>query len=233
MKIPRNLLSIPALLGALPAYAADPPAQPTHDPVASWDKLWHELMIDISVIGLIFAAITVYLLIRYRRKGQHEEGKGTILKPLAAVGWVLVPSFIFMSDDIFLAAKNFELWNNMRTVPAGAYELEVKGFMWGWDVTYPEGVTTTNEMRVPAGRPIKVRLTSRDVLHSFYIPDYRVKWDLVPGMETYLWFYPKEAGEHVMTCAEFCGPLHSSMHGKVIVMPEEEFNKWLSGSKSS
>lgn len=218
-----------ALLAALflvPALAwAEGGAVP--DIRAAWDHLWRELMIDITVIGVIFAVITLYLLIRYRRRSSEEEGKGKNLTPLASFGWVFIPAFIFLADDIYLAAKNFELWNQMRTVPKDAYEVKVEGFMWGFDITYPEGATATNELRVPAGKPVKVSLSSRDVVHSFFIPDYRVKWDMVPGLGTYIWFHPKETGEHVMTCAEYCGVMHSGMHGKVIVMPEAEFQKWL------
>lgn len=202
------------------------------DFTAGWKHLWKELMIDITVIGVLFALVTIYLLIANRRRSPDEVGKGKKLTPLAAFGWVFIPAFIFMADDIFLAAKNFELWQVYRTVPKGAYEIEVEGYMWGFDVKYPDGITSYNEMRVPAGTPVKVNLKSRDVVHSFFIPDFKVKWDMVPGMDTYLWFYPKETGEHVMTCAEYCGMLHSSMFGKVIVLPPDEFNKWVSENKA-
>lgn len=194
---------------------------------AGWDELWHELMVDIWVIGILFAVITLYLLIRYRRKRHDEEGQGPKLSKLASFGWVFVPAFLFLADDIFLAAKNFELWNKMREVPAGAYEIKVEGFMWGFDITHPGGATATNELRVPEGTPVKASLTSRDVVHSFFLPDYRVKWDMMPGMNTYLWFNSGAPGEHVMTCAEYCGTMHSGMYGKVIVMPRADFDKWV------
>lgn len=228
MKKIKFLISLSiVLLSSVPVLAAGEIA----DPMEGWHKLWHELMIDITVIGVIFALITIYLLIRYRRREPHEEGRGVRLSKLSAFGWVFVPAFIFLADDIFLAAKNFELWQNMRTVPEGAYEVNAAGYMWGFEITYPEGFSTTNELRVPAGKPVKVNLRSKDVVHSFFIPDFRVKWDMVPGMETYIWFYPKTPGEHVMTCAEYCGTLHSGMFGKVIIMPEDEFGKWLNENK--
>jgi len=226
MKIQKRLM-LAALLFAPVAALAEGGSGVVPDITAGWNHLWKELMIDITVIGVIFALITIYLLIKYRRRRSDEEGKGVKLTQLASVGWVFIPAFIFMADDIFLAAKNFELWNKMREVPEGAYEVKVEGYMWGWDITYPEGATATNELRVPVGKAIKVNITSRDVLHSFFIPDYRVKWDAVPGMNTYLWFSANEAGEHVMTCAEYCGTMHSGMYGKVIVMPEAEFQEWL------
>lgn len=227
MKIFKRLIAGGALLLPAAVSEAAEGGGAVPDITEGWHHLWQELLLDITIIGIIFAAVTLYLLIRYRRRKEGEEGKASRLSPLASLGWVLIPAFIFLADDVFLAAKNFELWNKMREVPEGAYEVKVEAYMWGWDITYPGGATATNEIRVPEGTPIKVSLTSRDVVHSFFIPDFKVKWDTVPGMETYLWFYPKTAGEHVMTCAEFCGVLHSSMHGKVIVMPEAEFEKWI------
>ena len=104
-------------------------------------------------------------------------------------------------------------------------------YMWGWEIEYSEGIKTQNEMRVPAGRPVHVKLKSRDVIHTLFMPDFRVKWDALPGTVQYLWFYPTKVGEHVMTCTEFCGTLHSSMHGKVIVMTEDDFSRWVEENK--
>lgn len=212
-------------------FAATGYAEAPLDIKEGWNELWHELMIDLLIIGIIFAVSAIYLLIKYKRKSPNEEGSAKKLSPLAAFGWVVIPVFVFMADDIYLAAKSFELWGHYRNVPPNALVINVEGYMWGWDVKYPERITTTNELRVPAGRPVKVRLTSRDVVHSFFIPDYRVKWDTVKGRENYIWFYPKKVGEHVMTCTEFCGVLHHAMHGKVIVMPENEFNQWVEANK--
>ncbi|MBI3756281.1 MAG: cytochrome c oxidase subunit II [Deltaproteobacteria bacterium] len=227
------LLFATVILSASMVYANGIKIEMTGTPAEGWEHLWRELMIDITVIGVVFAAVTIYLLITNRRKRPGDEGQGPKLSPLAAFGWVVIPIFVFMADDIYLAAESFDLWGNYRNVPANALVINVEGYMWGWDVKYPEKIIITNELRVPAGRPIHIKLTSRDVVHSFFIPDFHVKWDAVKGRENYLWFYPKqvEAGEHVMTCTEFCGMLHSSMFGKVIVMPENEFNKWIEDNK--
>ena len=196
-----------------------------------WHHLWKELMWDISIIGVVFALITLYFLIKYRRKSPDQTGDGPKLGKLAVFGWALIPALVFMADDLFLAAKNFELWKAYRNVPAGAYEVKVEAYMWGWDFTYNEGIKTTNELRVPVGKPIVVRITSRDVVHSFFLPYFKNKWDAVPGRQTYVYFQPKEVGEYLLTCAEYCGMLHSSMYGKVIVMPEADFNKWVDENK--
>src|SRR3989304_8814802 len=129
MKIQKRL-TLAALLFAPVAALAEGGSGGVPDITEGWNHLWRELMIDITVIGVIFALITVYLLIKYRRRRSDEEGKGVKLTQLASAGWVFIPAFIFMADDIFLAAKNFELWNKMREGPRGAYEVKVEGFMW-------------------------------------------------------------------------------------------------------
>ncbi|MFQ5442268.1 MAG: cytochrome c oxidase subunit II [Thermodesulfobacteriota bacterium] len=201
------------------------------DPKEGFKHLWNETMWDITVIGIIFALITLYMLVKYRRKHPDQEGRPVKLNATQVIGWALVPIFVFMADDFFLGARGWNLWNEYRQVPENSYEIKLESMMWTWHFTYPNGVETYNELRVPAGKPILMRMTSADVIHSMFIPDFRVKEDSMPGRITYLWFYPKETGEHVITCAEYCGMMHSSMHGKLIVMPEEEFNAWLKKEK--
>jgi len=198
-----------------------------------WTHLFNEMLVDITVIGILFAAITIYFLIRYRRRHAGQEGKPPKLSVAQAIGWALIPAFIFMADDLYLAAEGWTLYNDYRTVPENAYEIKLEGAMWSWNFKYPEGVETVNELRVPAGTPILVRMTSRDVVHSFFLPDFKVKEDLMPGRVTYLWFYPKEPGEHLITCAEYCGVIHSSMRGTIIAMPQDEFNKWIEAEKKA
>ena len=197
-------------------------------PHRGWEELWKELMIDIGVIGLVFAAVTIYLLVRYRRKRPQEVGSAPKLSPIAALGWVLIPMFVFMADDIFMGLKNWDLWDIYRDVPEEAYTVDIETFMWGYTVRYPEGITTRNELRVPVGRPVYVRLTSRDVIHTFFAPAFRVKWDALPGKVQGLWFYPEKTGEYVFTCTEYCGLLHSKMFGKILVMEEDRFSQWIS-----
>ncbi|HHC73281.1 MAG TPA: cytochrome c oxidase subunit II [Thiotrichales bacterium] len=213
-------------LATLPAWAGYERIPGEVDTARGWDELWHEVMVDITIIGIIFAAVTFWFLFRYRRRSPEEEGRQPRLSPMAAIGWAIIPAFAFMADDFFLAAKGWSLWNDYRTVPEDRLEIQLESAMWTWDYTYPNGVRTFNELRVPAGKPILLRMTSRDTIHSHWIPDFRVKEDSMPGRTTYLWFQPKEVGEHVVTCAEYCGHLHSRMTGKLIVMAPEEFDQW-------
>jgi len=219
--IPRHTAGLAV---ALPfgAQAADK----INDPAQGWDRLWQTVIFDITVLGVLFALVAAYFVWKYRRRSPDQEGSAPKLSAAMAVGWVVIPSFIFMADDFFIAARGWQLWNDYRQVPADRLEVKMESGMYSWDYTYPNGVRAQNELRVPAGKAVVLRMTSRDTIHSHFIPDFRVKEDSMPGRVTYLWFYPQKPGEHVITCAEYCGIGHSYMAGKVIVLPPEEFASW-------
>lgn len=223
-------------LGLLVALASGPAAayEPAtskgtriQDPAQGWDLLWTNVVVSITVIGLIFAVVMAWFLWRYRARGPGEVGSLPKLSPAAVIGWAVIPTFLFMAEDFYLAAKGWALWNQYRDVPADRMEVQLEAGMYSWDYTYTNGVRTQNELVVPAGKPVLLRMTSRDTLHSHFIPDFRVKEDSMPGRVTYLWFYPKQPGEHIVSCAEYCGVMHSYMAGKVIVKEPAEFDRWL------
>lgn len=201
-------------------------AEAIKNPARAWDHLWHEYLVDVTIIGVLFALITIYFMVKYRRRSADEEGRPPTLSTAAAVGWAIIPAFAFMADDFFLAARSWDLWNMYREVPADRMEVKLESAMWSWNFTYPNGVEAQTDLRVPQGKPIMLRMTSRDVVHSFYAREFRVKEDSMPGRVTYLWFYPEKVGEFLTTCAEFCGMMHSKMTGKIIVMPPEQFASW-------
>jgi cytochrome c oxidase subunit 2 len=227
-----------ALAAATPAWAADTYAAVQSktdalakivDPAAGWDHLWRDVLLDIVVIGIIFALITAYFVWKYRRRPGNETGQSPRLSPAAAVAWVVIPSFVFLADDLFVAANGWALWNTYRNVPADHMEVQLESGMYSWDYTYSNGVKTQNELVVPAGKPIVLRMTSRDTIHSHYLPDFRVKEDSMPGRVTFLWFYPQKPGEHLVTCTEYCGVMHSYMAGRVIVKAPEDYAAWMQG----
>mgnify|MGYP000947052814 FL=1 len=215
---------------ALGAWAAEGPiagVPKINDPARGWDHLWHEVIVDITIIGILFAIVTAYFLFTSRRTAENQVGASPKLSPAAAVAWVVIPTFVFLSIDLYTAANGWVLWNHYRDVPADRLEVKLEAGMYSWDYTYPNGVRTQNELVVPAGKPVLLRMTSRDTLHSHYIPDFRVKEDSMPGRITYLWFYPEKPGEHIVTCAEYCGVMHSYMAGRVVVKAPEEYAAWM------
>jgi len=233
------------LAGAAAALALAFPGEALawNDHAPEWDKVWHHLLVDITVIGGIFLIVSIYFLFVYTRKSEKEVGKLKQMSFGNSLAWALIPAFIFLADDFYLAAQGWKLWNDQRRVPEGAYEVQVTGRMWGWDFAYPNGSTSSSDVAydaagtvtgidgdglvVPQGQPVVLRMSSTDAVHSFFIPEYRIKEDLMPGRITYLWFYPKDTGEFVYTCTEYCGIDHSRMYGKVKVLPQEEFDAWL------
>lgn len=207
------------------------------DPAAGWDHLWHEVLVDITVIGVVFGLAALYMLFRYRAKSPDQVGHGPNLKGAAAFAFALVPAAIFMADDFFLAAKGWTLWNVYRRVPENALEIKVTGHQWYYEFDYGNGVNviampnSDDYLRVPVGRPIVMRMTADDVIHAFSMPHYRVKEDIMPGRMTYIWFLPTEARKDVVTCTMFCGDNHSQMWTNVEAMPVAQFEAWLASQK--
>lgn len=232
-KYSRVLAGIAAMVtaGYAAAYSFADRAIPTtqgviQDPAAGWDALWALVLLDITIMGVAFAVVLTWLILSYRRRPGYEGGGAHPLTPGGAIAWCLIPVFIFLADDLFIAAKGWELWNVQRTVPADRLEVKLEAGMYSWDYTYPNGVTTQNELKVPAGKPVLLRQTSRDVVHTHYLPDFRIKEDMMPGRVTYMWFYPQKPGKHMVVCNEYCGAGHSSMSGSVVVLPPDEYNAW-------
>ena len=124
-------------------------------------------------------------------------------------------------------AWGWVVYHRMITPPADSFEIHVTGQKWYWDFTYKSGKVSTGEFVVPADTNIKLIMTSRDVLHSFFVPAFRIKQDVVPGRFTTVWFKSKIPGEYQVFCTEYCGDQHSKMLAKVKVLPKEQFEKWL------
>jgi cytochrome c oxidase subunit 2 len=110
--------------------------------------------------------------------------------------------------------------------PANALEIQVVARRWRWQFEYPDGTRTINDLHLPVGKPVRLLMSSEDVIHSFFVPSFRVKKDVVPNMYTELTFTPRSEGEHIIFCAEYCGTGHSAMFGKVIVTSEDAFREW-------
>jgi cytochrome c oxidase subunit 2 len=142
--------------------------------------------------------------------------------------WFGVPLVIGMVMFTWGAILFYKLYDP----PSGAMEVYVVGKQWMWKVQHSEGRAEINELHVPLGRPIKLTMTSEDVIHSFYVPAFRVKQDVLPGRNTSMWFEPTRVGRYHLFCAEYCGTNHSSMGGWVYVMEPVEFQQWLSEASS-
>ncbi|HZS37040.1 MAG TPA: cytochrome c oxidase subunit II [Polyangia bacterium] len=195
---------------------------------ASIDHL-HYFVILTTFFGAAGVGITaVYFTIRYRRREQstpHRE------RPLTTPLWAeaLIVSGIF---GLFFTwwVIGYMQYLRMRVPPENTYDVYVTAKQWMWKFSYAEGQHTIAQLYVPAGRPVKLIMTSRDVIHSFYVPDFRVKQDVIPGRYTTVWFTVNKPGTHLIECAEYCGTSHSMMRAQVIALDETDFGRWLASA---
>jgi cytochrome c oxidase subunit 2 len=189
------------------------------------DYLFYFLVaIDLFFTGVIFIAI-FYFALRYRRRAGHEKAEqyeGNLRLELA---WTFIPLAICIV--VFLWGTSLFIQNSRA--PAAATEIFVVGKQWMWKIQHPEGVEEINELHVPVNQPIKLTMTSEDVIHDLSIPAFRIKKDVVPGMYTTEWFEATRTGKFHLYCDQYCGVNHALMRGYVIVMDPIAYEQWLSG----
>lgn len=172
-------------------------------------------------VGVVVAML--YLAIKYRRKSPDERASLVEESKVVEVSWVVIPAILVL----IVFTWGFQTFIKMGVAPSNAYEITVRGKQWLWEFEYPNGITKTNELHVPADRPVRLKMSSQDVLHSFFVPAFRVKQDVLPNRYSYVWFEPTKVDTFKIACTEYCGTQHSGMYANVIVQPQEEFRKWL------
>jgi len=191
------------------------------------------LFIFILLVGLFFFLITqgalIWFAVRYRkRKGEKEPDTPYITgNRLLETVWVVVPSFLILAIFIY----GYLVFRDIRTPPPGTAEINVTARQWLYLFKYPDGRTAVNEVRVPQGKPVRFVMTSADVIHGFYLPEFRLKQDILPGSYTSLWLQPEKEGKYDIYCTQYCGTGHSTMRAVMIVMPGEEYREWLAGKE--
>ena len=168
----------------------------------------------VVIVGVMF-----WFMYKYRRRTHVADTGGPTHNTPLELTWTIVPLILVIA--IFYVGLRGYL--NIMTAPQNSYLIDVTGERWSWTFSYPNGATLTNTMFVPVNKPVKLTMQSDDVIHSMFVPAFRVKQDVVPGRMTYLWFTPTRIGEFDLFCAEYCGTQHSQMIGKVIVMTEPQF----------
>ena len=192
------------------------------------DAIYFFMVAVTAFFSLLIAVLIVYFAARYRRRNVNEVGvaiHGSL--PLELL-WTFIPLGIVMVMFGWGAKVFYDLYRP----PAGAMEIFIVGKQWMWKAQHMEGQREINELHVPVGRPVKLVMGSEDVLHSYYIPAFRVKADVIPGRYNTLWFEATEPGEYHLFCAEYCGTRHSGMIGRIIAMEPADFQAWLGGGRS-
>ncbi len=189
------------------------------------------VLIAITLISLVFfvliTVLLVYFSIKYRRRRADEETPYITGHETFEIIWTVIPSILL----ILLFVYGYVVYKEMRTPPAESVEINVDAKQWLWTFDYYNGKKTLNELYVELNRPVKLVMAADDVLHSFFVPAFRVKQDTVPGMYTMLWFTPTKVGTYDIFCAEYCGTGHSEMRGKVIVLSPEAYGLWENGGQ--
>jgi len=188
-----------------------------------FDKLYGFILIASLISCVLVIGGLIYFALKYKRQGEKDKTAYITHDTRLEFLWSFIPFLIFMA----VFAWGTYVYIQMRTAPKDAFEVHVFGQKWNWDFVYKSGKKITGEMVVPVGTPVKLIMTSRDVLHSFFIPAFRVKQDVVPGRYTSLWFKADKIGDFQVFCTEYCGKEHSGILAKVKVLPREKFEAWL------
>jgi len=183
-----------------------------------------------SVIGVtmmastLVALVALVLVLRYRRRVGLEAAVTTRVRSSSALEVGLVGSVLVLFLTWWVIG--FRLYVKMETPPPGTMDVYVTGKQWMWKFAYADGINAVSQLTVPAGKPIRLIMTSRDVIHSFYVPALRMKQDVIPGRYVTLWFNADLPGTYPIYCAEYCGVSHSGMLGSLNVLPESAYARW-------
>ncbi len=208
-----------------------PPSVSTFGP--DIDRLYYIILVITGIVFVITEFALIYFLIKYRKREGHKA-EFIHGSTKAEIIWTAVPAVIVVALGLMSAG----LWTDIKDpsrIPAGSYELILNGRQFEWEAIYAgaDGVLETgddftllNQINVPVDRPVTVHLRAEDVLHSFFLPDLRVKQDAVPGMSIAVWFEATETGEYTIGCAELCGLGHYTMDGVLVVQSTSEFEQW-------
>jgi cytochrome c oxidase subunit 2 len=190
----------------------------------SIDRLfWLLVTISTLIVGLVSVLMLVFMA-RYRRGSKAKRGElPNWLSHEMEIGWTVTTLFLFLF--IFWWAGTREL--TALTPPQGALEIHVVAKQWMWRFQHPSGPREIDELHVPAYTPVRLAMTSEDVIHDLYLPALRLKQDILPDRYTYEWFTATKVGTYHLTCAEYCGTNHSVMAGKLVIVAPQDYARWI------
>jgi cytochrome c oxidase subunit 2 len=188
------------------------------------DALFWFIVAVCAFFVVLIAVLLMYFAVRYRRKSEDYFPQPVIGSRVLEVTWSAIPLVLLLAMFFWGASIYLDIF----TPPENSLEVYVTGKQWMWHLQHPGGQREINQLHVPVGRPVKLIMTSEDVLHDFYVPAFRVKMDAVPGKYTFTWFEATRTGTYNLFCALYCGTDHSRMIGQVVVMEPAEYEEWLS-----
>ena len=189
------------------------------------DNLYFFVTAVTAFFALLVVVFVIIFAIKYRDRTGERVGSPITGSIALELGWTIIP---FLVSMVIFAWATIVFFHLVRA-PDQTLEIYSTGKRWMWRFQHIDGQSEINELHVPLGRPVKVVFTSEDVLHSLFIPAFRVKADAIPGRYSSIWFTPTKTGEFHLFCAEYCGTKHSGMIGRVVVMEPNDYQVWLSG----
>ena len=190
---------------------------------AEYDYLFWSLVVVCGLVSLGIACFVVYAALRYHRRSEDQLPPQTTGSMRLEILWSAIPLVLFMGMFGWGATLYFDI----ERPPNNAAPIYVIARQWMWKAQYVDGRREINELHVPVGVPVKLIMTSQDVIHSFFVPAFRVKQDVLPNRYTTIWFQPSKPGKYHLFCAEYCGTKHSGMIGWIYAMDRQQYQQWL------
>jgi cytochrome c oxidase subunit II len=188
-----------------------------------FDLLFVVLLVLCTTVSVGIAVFLIYSAIRYHRKNENELGSQTRYNIPIEAAWTIIPFILFMGFYVWGA----ELYFHIQRPPDNAINIYVVGKQWMWKIQHPEGQREINELHIPVGRPVKLTMTSEDAIHSFFVPAFRPKQDVLPGRYTMTWFEATKPGKYHLFCSQYCGTDHSGMIGWIYAMTSVDYQNWV------
>jgi cytochrome c oxidase subunit 2 len=232
----RPLIALACAVGllvlALPGLAETYPQttlEPKSEIARLIDGLLDNIVIWCVIIFVLVETALVVTVVRYRRRAGGPAPQAIHGNTPLEILWTIIPAIILA----LIAVPTVKTIFRIDTVPKNAVQIEVIGHQWWWEFRYPQsGVITANELHIPVGRDIAFTLTSVDVIHSFWVPAFGGKRDLIPGRTNHMWFNASETGTFPGQCTEFCGASHANMLFTVVSQPQAEYDAWIAQQKA-
>jgi len=186
------------------------------------DPVFMFIFLACLLLLLGITATMLYFVVRYHRSRAPEATSQAEGNLWLEIVWIVLPTLLVLAMFYY----GWSGYLSLRNVPPGALEVTATARQWSWSFSYPNG-RTSPKLYVPVGKPVRVNLVSQDVIHGFFLPAFRVKRDVVPGMKNHAWFVASKTGSYDLFCSQYCGTDHSAMITTVEALPEAEFAVWL------
>jgi cytochrome c oxidase subunit 2 len=192
---------------------------------AEVDALYFAALFIAAFFSLLIAVLLLTFAVKYKRRSDDDYGIPEKTSTPLEITWSVIPLLI----TLVLFAWGVKVFVDLRQPPSDAVEYFAVGKQWMWKFQHPEGNREINALHIPVGQPIKMTMTSEDVIHSFFVPEFRTKMDVLPGRYSTVWFEATKVGQYHLFCAEYCGAEHSRMIGSVYAMEPADYEAWLAG----